>query len=75
MLNVYFILLLLGLALYMFEYTSRMTLLSGILAYSITGAWILFNWFYIRPRQIKKQQRKLDVVIARVEAVNEQLDG
>jgi hypothetical protein len=68
----YFILLGLGLALYMFEYVLRMTLLDGLLTYGITGLWIAFNWFYIKPKIIKKQQQKLNDSIAALENMNNQ---
>lgn len=57
-LNLYFIMLFLGICFYMYEYTSRMTLGSAILTYAVTSAWIAFNWFYLRPRTIKKQARQ-----------------
>ncbi|MBE4947260.1 hypothetical protein [Chryseobacterium culicis] len=72
-LNLYFIMLFLGICLYMYEYTSRMTLNSGILAYAVTLAWIAFNWLYLRPRTIKKQQEKLDELINKFEEINHQL--
>ncbi|CAI8720020.1 hypothetical protein [Chryseobacterium sp. IT-36CA2] len=72
-LNLYFIMLFLGIVLYMYEYTSRMTFSSGILAYAITFAWIAFNWFYLRPKAIKKQQGKLDELINKFEEINNQL--
>jgi uncharacterized coiled-coil protein SlyX len=34
-----------------------------------------FNWFYIRPKQIKKQQSKLNDLIAKFEEVNNQLES
>ncbi|CAM4146606.1 hypothetical protein FLSI110296_16035 [Flavobacterium sinopsychrotolerans] len=73
MLNLYFILLSAGIGLYMFEYTVRMTAFWGIVAYGITSIWILFNWFYLRPKQIKKQQSKLDEMIGKFEELHEQL--
>lgn len=72
-LNLYFVMLFLGICLYMYEYTSRMPLNSGILAYALTSAWIAFNWFYLRPRTIKKQQGKLDELINKFEEINNQL--
>ncbi|MGX5685657.1 hypothetical protein ACWKWW_13935 [Chryseobacterium cucumeris] len=72
-LNLYFVMLFLGICLYMYEYTSRMTLSSGILAYALTSVWIAFNWFYLRPRTIKKQQGKLDELINKFEEINNQL--
>lgn len=74
MLNLYFVLLSTGIGLYMYEYTSRMTIFWGMFAYGITALWILFNWLYLRPRQIKKQQSILDEIISKVEIINKQLD-
>lgn len=72
-LNLYFVLLSLGIGLYMYEYTSRMKPVSGIITYGITSIWILYNWFYARPRQLKKQKDKLDAIISKFEMVNTQL--
>lgn len=75
MLNLYFIMLFLGICFYMYEYTSKMSPVSGILAYAATFAWIAFNWFYLRPRTIKKQQAKLNELINKFEEINDQLKG
>jgi len=72
-LNLYFALLSVGIALYMYEYTSRMEPLWAVTTYAITGSWILFNWFYFRPRLIKKQQTGLNDLIERLENMKEQL--
>jgi hypothetical protein len=74
MLNLYFVLLSTGIGLYMYEYTQLMTAFWGIFAYGITSIWILFNWFYLRPKQIKKQQSKLDEIIGKLKMLNEQLN-
>lgn len=58
MMNVYFIMLMAGISLYMYEYTSRMTMTAGIITYAVTLAWILFNWFYLRPKVVKKTAGK-----------------
>jgi hypothetical protein len=50
-----------------------MTLGSGMLAYVVTFAWIAFNWFYLRPKTIKKQQGKLNELINKFEEINNQL--
>lgn len=73
MLNLYFIMLFLGICLYMYEYTSKMSSLSGILVYAAVLIWIGFNWFYIRPKTIKKQQGKIDGLINKFEEINNQL--
>jgi hypothetical protein len=74
MLNLYFVLLSTGIGLYMYEYTQLMTAFWVIFTYGITSIWILFNWFYLRPKQIKNQQSKLDEIISKFEMLIEQLD-
>ena len=74
MLNLYFVLLSTGICLYMYEYTLRMTVFWALFAYSVTLTWIGFTWFYLRPRQIKKQQTKIDDIITRFEIIIKQLD-
>lgn len=74
MLSLYFILLSTGIGLYLYEFAQRMTPLWAILTYGVTSIWFLFNWFYLRPIQIKKQQSKLDEIINKFEMLIEQLD-
>lgn len=74
MLNLYFIMLSLGVGLYMIEPTSHMTIFWAIFAYGITALWVLFSWFYLRPRQIKKQQSKLNNIISKFENIQTQLN-
>lgn len=73
MMSLYFGMLSLGISLYMYEYASRMTIFWAIFTYAITLAWIGFNWFYIRPVKVKKEQAKLDELISKFEAINNQL--
>jgi hypothetical protein len=75
MLNVYFMMISFGVFLYMYEYTSIMPVFYAVLAYTITLAWIGFNWFYIRPRTIKKQQSKLEEIINEFKRINGQFEG
>lgn len=70
----YFILLMAGICLYMYEYASRMTVFYALITYGITLLWIAFNWFYIRPKQIAKQQDKINGLIEKFEAINHQLE-
>lgn len=74
MMSFYFIVLTLGICLYMYEYASRMSVLGASLAYGITLLWMLFNWFYLRPKQVKKQQEKINSLIEKFEEVNNQLE-
>jgi hypothetical protein len=75
MLSLYFIMLGLGVCLYMYEYASRMTLFWGIVSYVLTLGWIGFTWFYLRPKQIKKEEDRVNTLIAKFEAVNKQLNA
>ena len=73
MLNLYFIMLGSGLCLYMYEYTSRMTKLWSIFTYAVMLSWLAFVWFYLRPKQIKKEETKINALIEKFEAINKQL--
>ena len=73
LLNGYFILLSLGLGLYMYEYVIRMTLPWAIFSYGIVLFWIALNAFYFRPKMIKKQHVKLNQLIAQLKDFDEQL--
>ncbi|WP_017496222.1 hypothetical protein [Flavobacterium sp. WG21] len=73
-LSLYFILLGVGIGLYMYEYTLRMSLVYALLTYGVVLLWIGVNWFYIRPKQIKKQQAKINDLIGRFEEINKQLE-
>ncbi|QBN18993.1 hypothetical protein [Flavobacterium nackdongense] len=72
-LNAYFILLSIGICLYMYEYTCRMTMLWATVTYGVTLAWIALNWFVFRPKTIKKQQKSLNELIEKFEKINNQL--
>ncbi|CAA9198048.1 hypothetical protein [Flavobacterium collinsii] len=73
-LNLYFVLLGVGICLYMYEYALRMTFVYAGLTYGVTLLWIGVNWFYIRPKQIKKQQEKINSLIDKFDEVNKQLE-
>ncbi|KAF2080241.1 hypothetical protein [Flavobacterium sharifuzzamanii] len=74
LMTLYFVLLTLGICLYMYEYASRMKPLMAILIYGMTLFWMLFNWFYIHPKQTRKQQEKINSLIEKFEDVNHQLE-
>lgn len=75
MMNLYFVMLSLGIGLYMIEPTSHMAMFWAIFAYGITALWILFSWFYLRPRHIKKQQTILNDIISKFENIQTQLNN
>ena len=74
MTNIYFILLTTGLCMYMIEYALRMNLLWRISSYALTILWIAINWFYFRPKTIRRQQAKLNGLIDKFETVKGQLN-
>ncbi|WP_424001326.1 hypothetical protein [Maribacter sp. IgM3_T14_3] len=72
MLEIYFITLTLGLCLYLYEYVSLIPFPWSIFAYVVTLIWIGFNWFYLRPRVVRKQRDKLDGIIKKFENIKSQ---
>jgi len=73
MMNIYFLLISVGVCLYMFEYVSRMNIVWAILSYGIILIWIGINWIYFRPRTIKKEQNKINNLISKFKELKEQL--
>lgn len=74
MMNFYFFLLSLGIALYMYEYVARMKLPWGLVTYGVTFLWLGFNWWVLRPKQIRKEQEKINTIIDRLQEVQQQFD-
>jgi amino acid permease len=74
MLHVYFIMLSIGICLYMIEYASMMPPVWAIVTYGLTLFWMGFCWFYLHPRTVKKQQAKLNELISKMEALTQQLN-
>lgn len=72
--SLYFLLLGLGLGLYMIEYAMRLSVANRWLYCGLTFLWMAFAWFYLRPRTIKKQRQKLDDTIAQLESLEKQLN-
>ena len=71
--NLYFIFLSIGILLYMIEYAARMTPVGYITTYSITIDWLGFNYFYLRPKSLKKQQKKVNDLIEKIKEMNSQM--
>jgi membrane protein YdbS with pleckstrin-like domain len=71
--TLYFVALGGGILLFMFEYTKKMTLTAGIVTYAVTVVWILFNWVYLKPKIVLKQQEKIGSVIKELEKLTDQL--
>ena len=72
MLQIYFITLTIGIFLYLYEYISQLTFPWSVFAYPATLVWIGFNWFYLRPKVIRKEQDKLNGIIEKFENISRQ---
>lgn len=75
MLSIYFVVLGLGTCLYMYEYSSMMSFLWGFFVYAVLLFWMGFVWFYLRPRQIVKENSKIDTLIDTFQRINNQLEA
>lgn len=71
--SIYFILLSVGLSLYMYEYTLKVSLMSGGIAYSAFFLWVVLNWFVFRPHIIRKSNHKMNHLIGQIERTRSQL--
>jgi len=74
LLSIYFIMLSLGIGLYLIEYVSLLTITWAIVICGLTALWIAFNWFYIRPIVIKKRNTKLNSLLVEFEKLNSQME-
>ena len=72
--SIYYVLLTTGFAFYFYEFAMRMSTLGAILAYGLTFIWLAIAWFFLRPRQIKKQNAKISKVIDSLELIEKDLD-
>lgn len=61
--SIYYLLLTVGIGLYMIEYTLLMKMIWAIIIYVIVLLWIGFTWFYIRPKKLKKQKDAINTLI------------
>lgn len=69
--NLYFVLLPLGLMLYMYEYTLGMSVAFRVAAYVALLLWVAVNWFVLRPRIVGRRRRKMDALIGEVKRIQE----
>ena len=71
--EIYFIVLTTGLIFYMIEFTHGQ-LLYYLLDYGLTLSWIAFAWFYLRPKTIRKENKKLNTMIEHLERIAKQVE-
>jgi len=62
-----------GMMLYWYELVYRNTTLT-IVIYSATIIYLCVMWFVVRPRVFKKEARKLDAMIERLEKISKQFE-
>ncbi len=67
--SIYYILLGLGFAFYFYEFALLMSSLGVVLSYGLTFLWMAITWFFIRPKQVKKQREKISAVINSLESL------
>ncbi|RFZ94379.1 hypothetical protein D0C36_02150 [Mucilaginibacter conchicola] len=63
-----------GLALYFLEVLENAPPSFKIITYSSIILWFLFNTFYIKPRMFKNEEEKLNLLIDRLERLQQQFD-
>ena len=69
---VYYTLLSIALGVYMYELLKNVDLWKMILTFVITYSWMLFAYFYLGKKEIKKQDAKLDGIISELKSVENQ---
>ena len=71
---VYILLLSAGLGLYFVEVLENAPLYFKLITYGSTFIWFLFTTFYIKPRMVKNEEEKLNLMIDRLERLQGQFD-
>ena len=71
---VYYILLSLALGVYMFELLKTVDLWKMLLAFAITYSWLLFAYFYLGKKAVKKQDAKMDGIISELKNLENQFN-
>ncbi|MEG1591266.1 hypothetical protein [Chryseobacterium sp.] len=73
-LSIYYLLLSFGFAFYFYEFALKMSWLGVLLTYGLTFLWGAVSWFFIRPKQIKKQKEKISTVISSLEKLEKSFE-
>ena len=69
---VYYILLSFALAVYLYELLKEAEMWKMILTFAVTYSWMLIAYFYFGRREVKKQDAKMDVIIAELKELDTQ---
>lgn len=70
---VYYCLMMTGLLLYAIQFTTAMQPLQEVITYVLICCWLLFFWLRLRPKIIRKHERKIDWAIAELKRLSGQL--
>lgn len=73
-LNIYFILLSVGMCLYILDFAQRMAPIRGVITFAVAVGWMFFVWFYIRPVRRKKQEQKMNEVLQSVKSLEKDFE-
>jgi Flp pilus assembly protein TadB len=60
-----------GLLLYLYEMVYQ-NLAMSIIVYSVTIVWLLINWLVVRPRAFKRQTKKFNEAMEKIEKLSKQ---
>lgn len=69
--NVYFSLLSIGILIYLYEFSLRMSFGMAFITYALTLGWLLFVWLFLKPRIVKKQNKELQGYIDSIHKIIE----
>jgi len=70
----YYILLGTALGFYLFEIIKNASVLLKIIVFTVTYGWMLFAYFYLGKRQIKKHNSKIDAMIKDLKELENQFE-
>ena len=71
---IYILLLSAGLGLYFIEVLEHASIFFKLATYGSTLVWFLFTTFYLKPRIVKNEEEKLNLMIDRLQRLQEQFD-
>ncbi|KIA88159.1 hypothetical protein [Kaistella jeonii] len=69
---IYYLFLGTAIGIYMYELLKNTDLWKMVLAFAITYSWMLFAYFYLGKKEIKKQDAKLDGIISELKSLENQ---
>lgn len=71
---VYYILLSLSVGVYMYELLKNVDFWKMFLAFAVTYSWLVFAYFYLGKKEIKKQDAKMEGIISELKNLEKQFN-